>query len=443
MCSINQLEYYELSKSMEGAIITKYDLEGLVDRYTKELHNDRQLNQETNLQLFHSVFQPLKEAVKEGFGQVITKVEYGTPNFEMLKNLQHNAGVFAIFKNHAMVKEIVSLLKDDNGDIKPYSQFRRDALKIDEKYRQQWLKTEYDTAVRTSRMAAQWERIQRTKHLYPNLEYVQTKAATPDVNHLQYVGIIRPVDDPFWASHYPPNRFNCQCSVRQTDKDVTDIPDGLPELPKEFAFNSGITGQALNIKDSEYIKSASKAEIPKLIKMANTEVNKDIIKDIEYQQYYKSKAGGKVEVHPLASNNSDFQDVLNTARSIANSGNSIKILPDLEDAALRTMLLPLSKIKGIKNPDYLINSSFVADLKIINGNTQTTIHNAIKRCNEQCDNIIMVIPEANDISLNDVFRYTKGKISYKEYAAFEKVWINYKGKWYYKTREEILKDRLP
>lgn len=434
---------FELSKDKESNIIAKYDIGGLLDKYTKELYNDRTLKDATNSTLFHSTYQPLKEAVKEGFGQITAKVEYGTPNFEMLKNLQHNVGLFSVFKNHAMVKEMVALLKDEKGDLKPYNQFKNDALKIDAKYRQQWLKVEYDTAVRTSRMAAQWERIQRTKHLYPNLEYVRSKAAKPDNDHLEYVGTRLPIDDAFWSTHYPPNRFGCQCSVKQTDAPITDIPDGLPEVPKQFAFNAGKTGQAFDVKNSEYIKTASAAEMPKLIKLAKTEVNKDIINNLEYQTLYESKkGGGKVEVHPLAINNSDYNEVLTTARSLANNGKYVKILPDVSYAELRKTLLPAIGVKGLKNPDYLIDNKDVMDLKTLYENTENAVKKALRSCHEQCNNIVINVVKDNPISYKDLCRHLKGKLTYDGYSDFENVWINYKNEWRFLTREMILNDNV-
>lgn len=432
-------ERFELAKSTQDNIIQKFDIEKVFDTYSKQLYEDRIIDDETKKKLFHSVYQPLKEAVKEGVGQVTAKIEYGTPNFELLKNLQHNVGVFSAFKNHSMVKEIVALLKDENGDLKPFQQFKNDALLIDAKYRQQWLKVEYDTAVRQARMAAQWERIQRTKHLYPNLEYIHTKAAHPRNDHLAYVGIIRPVDDPFWFTHYPSNGYGCECSVRQTDKDITDVPNDLPAIPKQFAFNAGKTGQALDVKNGEYIKTASASEIPKLIKLAKTEVNKDIINDLEYQTIYESKkGGGKVEVHPLAVNNSDFNEVLNAARSLANNGKKIKILPDVTDVELRKLLLPAVGVKGLKNPDYLIDGVNVTDLKTLNSSSSKAVQNALKSCNDQCDNIVLVVADNNPINYNDLLKWIKGKVKYDNYKNFNNIWINMDGKWNYLTREIIL-----
>lgn len=69
--------------------------------------------------------------------------------------------------------------------------------------------------VRTARAAGQWERIQRTKASLPYLLYVRTASANPREQHLAFVGVMLPVDDNFWATHFPPNGWGCKCSVRQ------------------------------------------------------------------------------------------------------------------------------------------------------------------------------------------------------------------------------------
>lgn len=77
------------------------------------------------------------------------------------------------------------------------------------------LETIFWANVRTARAAGQWERIQRTKAGLPYILYVRTTSAEPREEHLQWVGLILPVDHPFWETHFPPNGWGCKCSVRQ------------------------------------------------------------------------------------------------------------------------------------------------------------------------------------------------------------------------------------
>lgn len=77
------------------------------------------------------------------------------------------------------------------------------------------LKTIFWSNMRAARAAGQWDRIQRTKLALPYLLYVRTSAADPRQEHLAWAGIVLPVDDPFWSTHFPPNGWGCKCSVRQ------------------------------------------------------------------------------------------------------------------------------------------------------------------------------------------------------------------------------------
>jgi SPP1 gp7 family putative phage head morphogenesis protein len=80
------------------------------------------------------------------------------------------------------------------------------------------LKTIYETNMRTARAAGQWERIQRTKAALPYLLYQLGPSREHRPEHVAWHGLLLPVDDPFWGSHYPPNGYGCKCRVRQVSK---------------------------------------------------------------------------------------------------------------------------------------------------------------------------------------------------------------------------------
>ena len=69
--------------------------------------------------------------------------------------------------------------------------------------------------VRSARAAGQWDRIQRAKRALPFLLYIRTTSSDPRPEHLGWAGIILPVDDPWWETHFPPNGWMCKCAVRQ------------------------------------------------------------------------------------------------------------------------------------------------------------------------------------------------------------------------------------
>lgn len=77
------------------------------------------------------------------------------------------------------------------------------------------LETTFWSNVRAARAAGQWDRMQRSKRALPYILYVRTTAADPRPEHLAWVGIILPIDHPFWLTHFPPNGWMCKCTVRQ------------------------------------------------------------------------------------------------------------------------------------------------------------------------------------------------------------------------------------
>lgn len=427
---------YSLSEKQRIQLNRELNIEGIVDKVINQLYDDRKVDDKTMHENFVSHYEPLKKAVEEGYGKPLIKVEYGTPNYEFLKALQTNTAVFSMFKNHASVKDMAALLKDREGNLRSRDDFKREALKVDSTYRSSKLDIEYDTAVRQARMAANWQRYEKNKRLYPNLKYIQTKAAKPDEQHLKYVGIIRPVDDPFWNSHYPPNRWRCQCSVEQTDDEPTDIPAKLPPVPDDFAFNSGKMQQVFEIEKSEYIKAVPPAEQPALIREAKKHVVKDAIENVPYQQLYKSKKGGSVEAHPVTFDNTDFNQVLKLARQLANEGHNVKMLPDVNDSDLRKKLLTHSGIKENKNPDFIINDKIVADAKTIMGSTKNTIAHSMSAAKKQCNSVIIDVPEDSEFTKFEVIKYVTGKMKSESMQDFGEVWVNYKGEWLYNPHKK-------
>lgn len=80
------------------------------------------------------------------------------------------------------------------------------------------LQTIYSANVRSARAAGQWGRIQRTKATHPYLLYQLGPSETHRVEHANWSGILLPVDDAFWKTHFTPNGWGCKCHIRQVSK---------------------------------------------------------------------------------------------------------------------------------------------------------------------------------------------------------------------------------
>lgn len=424
-------EQYFFSGKQRVQLSKKLNTDAVVQTAVNQLYDDRKLDKKTNKKMFQATYEPLKQAVNEGFGKVGTSVQFGTPNYEFLKQLQTNTAVFAAFKNHAQIKEMVSLLKDENGNLRSKDDFRKAALAVNEKYQVRYLDTEYDTAVRQSRSAAQWQKALSTAHLYPNIKYLPSVAAHPRQDHMAYYGIIRPINDPMWGIILPVNSWGCKCRWEVTDEEPNDIPDNLPPPEKGFDFNPGATGQVFDFKNSEYIKSASAQEQPALIKDAETFVNNDMAAQAPYLNMYASKSGTEVEAHPLATQQKEFQNNLNIARSMANSkvidAKNIQILPVVTDKELREKILPDAKEN--KSPDYRIDGQYF-EMKEVTGTGKNTIKHAIGNAKGQADNIILVFPDNYPKSADDIKKSIADARKLKEMTTVKTIWFFVNGIWY-------------
>lgn len=96
------------------------------------------------------------------------------------------------------------------------------------------LKLIYEANIRTAYAAGEWERSWRSRRVLPYLEYLHTTALDPRPEHLAWVGVVLPVEDPWWDAHYPPNGWNCQCRTRQISESEAKTKPGFNERPADF-----------------------------------------------------------------------------------------------------------------------------------------------------------------------------------------------------------------
>lgn len=81
----------------------------------------------------------------------------------------------------------------------------------------------FDTNMRTAHMAGRWEQLQANKDRRPFLQYRTAGDSRVRPLHRQWNGLIFPIGDAFWQTHYPPNGWNCRCTVRAySQADLTE-----------------------------------------------------------------------------------------------------------------------------------------------------------------------------------------------------------------------------
>ena len=182
------------------------------------------------------------KAVEKGYGMKLEEVDLNTPDYDMLRKLEQSVYQFAAAKNYQQLKAISQALLDQQGQLRSFEQFRQAAAEINNEFVNQWLKAEYNYAVASSQMAGKWLQIQKEKELLPLLQYNTVGDDRVRPAHQELEVVIRPVDDDFWSIYYPPNGWNCRCTVLQLDSgritpiEKINLPENMPDL---FKYNSG------------------------------------------------------------------------------------------------------------------------------------------------------------------------------------------------------------
>lgn len=189
----------------------------MLNIYSKNFHPMTEIE----INLFNEIWARINEASQKGFDES----EVVDPDKDFRNAILRNNAVFSAFKVHRMQNDMVRLLLDSNGNLKPFEQWQKEVMPIASHQVGQWLRTEYNTAVIRAHQAADWRQFEREKDVLPNLRWMPSTSVNPGKDHMIFWGTVRPIDDPFWNEHRPGDRWNCKCDLSSTDDPVTEIPD--------------------------------------------------------------------------------------------------------------------------------------------------------------------------------------------------------------------------
>ncbi len=110
----------------------------------------------------------------------------------------------------------------------------------------------FDTNLRMAYARGQWERIERRAGTHPYLRYVAQDARTRP-HHMAWHGTVLRWDHPFWKTHFPPNGWNCRCTVQQLSaQDLEDFGYAISDNPppgwdETRPWENRRTGQTLRV----------------------------------------------------------------------------------------------------------------------------------------------------------------------------------------------------
>lgn len=161
-----------------------------------------------------SKVQKLIEAHADVLNRNIQRVEMSET---MRKRLTRSNYIFSGMKTFHELNEAFPSLLDSNGNRKTFEAFLNDVRKIDDTYNSNYLRAEYNFVQSSAEMAAKWEQFSEDGDRY-NLQYRTANDGKVRPEHAALNGVTLPPSDPFWEEYYPPNGWNCRCTVVQVRK---------------------------------------------------------------------------------------------------------------------------------------------------------------------------------------------------------------------------------
>ena len=402
--------YENICQSCKGLNITAQNLPSdYLDEITKAFNQTLKRlynNQTPNNRMLEASGKLLAEGVSQNFGSVTT--DWDTPDVEMLVELSRNVWHFSAAKNYQQLKDLSLALTDESGKLREWSDFRDAAQKIGVKYNERWMRTEYDQAISGATSAARWKEYEKNAEFMPNLQYQTVGDENVRDEHQMLDGIVRPMSDSFWDSHYPPNGWGCRCEAIQIPNGLARVTpsENIPRTPVPEMFRTNVAKTGLIFpKGHPYYRGIPQSELRKAIAHLPPE-----------NTYIRVAVGNaEIDVHPLHGERelSKNLDAVNALLQIEPEAE-IKLLPIIQveektramDISAREKFLPKNYLQQFptKNPDMLFNGT-VVEIESPTG-SKRSIQHAVERGIKQSNTLLIHIPD--NIEMNDAYRIVNG-----------------------------------
>lgn len=115
------------------------------------------------------------------------------------------------------------------------------------------LQTVFRTNTQAAYQAGHYQQMRQVRDTRPFWQYLTVGDDRVRLAHLELHGIVRRADDPFWLKWYPPNGFNCRCTVvslsmeEMEEEDLRIETRPWPELPDEGFRTSPVEWLGIDI----------------------------------------------------------------------------------------------------------------------------------------------------------------------------------------------------
>ena len=380
------------------------------------MFDDRHVSKENQQGLIQHYYNELSRGVDAGYNPAPEMY-----NPQLAHSLKYNVAQFSAFKETSFRKQLEAALVKD-GKMVPWNDFKNSAAVLNADYNKRWLRAEYSHTVAKANMAQKWGEFEEGKELYPNLKFHTVGDARVRESHKVYDGLVLPINHPFWKTHMTPLEWGCRCTITQTDDDVSDY---VPKQNEPLGNNPALTGKIFT--DTAYKEGLTNVEV----KEAQNNLS-DFLKD---EKNLIDTPNPRVKISQAA----DRFDLERNYQVADICAKKVDV-----DFIIRQHL----ELKGMKNPEYLIDRTFLGDRKSIKGlnNMRGVIDDAKKQMMNKLVNpkqiphyIVWDMDLVNELDIDQIIATLKGKITPDRGRSIQGMIFQYNGEAVHLSREQIVK----
>ena len=366
----------------------------------------------------------------------------------MRRRLTRSNYIFSGMKAFHELHEAFPSLLDENGNRKPFERFLNDVQSIDKTYNSNYLRAEYNFVAASAEMAGRWEQFMRDGDRY-NLQYRTQSDDKVRPEHAALDRVTLPPSDSFWEEFYPPNGWNCRCTVVQVRKSKYPATphDEAMRLGDEalqrdtkgiFRFNAGKEGKAVPDYNPYTIRRCSTCPIAKGGKggkggqLARSFVPDNevcaacaLVRQCEQLRGEVIKHGkGTIEIsHLVDRTDGDYERLLSVARHFAADGARVVLTPKMTRPPKFEYDCVYGSLRGTrydgKCPDLKIDDYWYEHEGFVTDNPKRAFSNMVNHGLKQSDRIIIDKPDLTDAYMKRVINQRL-----KDGHHISEVWLN-------------------
>lgn len=360
----------------------------------------------------------------------------------MRKRLHRSDYIFSGIKTFHELNEAFPSLLDENGNRKSFERFLNDVQSIDKTYNANYLRAEYNFVAASAEMAAKWEGFMQDGDRY-NLQYRTQKDDKVRPEHAALDGVTLPPSDPFWAEFYPPNGWNCRCTVVQVRKSKYPATShaeamrlGDEALQRDskgiFRFNPGMEQKTVPDYNPYTISKCRNCDVAKdkgqLARLTPPDSQLcaacRLIRECEQLRGEIIPHGkGTIEIsHLIDRKDSDFSKLMQVAEHFAKDGAEVVLTPKMTRPSRFDYDCVYGSLKDTqyygKCPDLRINGLWYEHEGFVTSNPKRAFSNMVGHGLVQSDRIIIDKPDLTDAYMKRVIHQR-----IKDGQAISEVWL--------------------